>query len=366
MITVITGQPGGGKTACTVERFLMPLAAKDYEEPAIDPDGNAIKVKRRILTNINGLILDHEKIDDKLLQTWHEWVKPGDLIVYDEVQKPWPYTVMNKAQDKCITELETHRHYGIDMILITQHPMLVNSAIHRLAGQHLHVRRLGNSRFATIYEWDGVSRTLSYKAAFSKKPWRRSKEVEKVYRSSSLHTKQKRAVPSVLFGVLAAAGLIAYLGPVVYERIGARIGGDVATASPVLDKGAAKAVVDQRVAAGPAQQRPVQHGPRPELPQQMPQQPPQQPPQVQASAMIGCIRVGERCGCYDATGAKADKPIEYCLDQIGAMRVGTPSAIPESFSRYEPPRRVILRPEDQALMDWAHRQADERRRAGLM
>jgi zona occludens toxin len=203
MLTVVTGLPGSGKTAGVVERFLMPLAAKDWAESAITPDGEKVTIKRKLFTNINGLLLEHELIDAADLMRWQEWVKPGDLIVFDEVQKPWPLTGANKDQPKCITELETHRHYGIDMILMTQHPMLINAAIVRLAGQHLHIRKLGNSRFATIYEWDGVSRTLLYKNAFAKKAWRRSKAAEKVYRSSSLHTKQKRAVPTVLFVILA-------------------------------------------------------------------------------------------------------------------------------------------------------------------
>ncbi|MFV0678384.1 zonular occludens toxin domain-containing protein [Variovorax sp. tm] len=203
MLTVVTGLPGSGKTAGVVERFLMPLAAKDWQENASTPDGEKVVIKRRLFTNINGLLLEHELIDADDLLRWHEWVKPGDLIVFDEVQKPWPLTGANKEQPKCITELETHRHYGIDMILMTQHPMLINAAIVRLAGQHLHIRKLGNSRFATIYEWDGVSRTLLYKNAFAKKAWRRSKAAEKVYRSSSLHTKQKRAIPTVLWVVLA-------------------------------------------------------------------------------------------------------------------------------------------------------------------
>ena len=208
MLTVWTGLPGSGKTSGVVERVLLPLAAKGWIEHAIDPEGNKVEVKRRLFTNIKGLLLEHEPIDAEQLMKWHEWVQPGDLIVFDEVQKPWPLVGANVTQPKCITELETHRHYGIDMHLLTQHPMLINPAIVRLAGQHLHIRKLGNSRYATIYEWDGVSRTLLYKNAFAKKAWRRSKKTEKSYRSSSLHTKQKRAVPTVLLVLLVVAVLL--------------------------------------------------------------------------------------------------------------------------------------------------------------
>lgn len=204
MLSVWTGLPGSGKTSHVIEKVLMPLAKKDWIEHGIDDEGNKVEIKRRLFTNINGLLLEHEKIDADDLNRWHEWVKPGDLIVFDEVQKPWPLTGANKEQPKCISELETHRHYGIDMHLLTQHPMLINAAIVRLAGQHKHIRKVGNSRFATVYEWDGVSRTLLYKNAMAKKPWRRGKAVEKMYRSSALHTKQKRAIPTVLWVLIAA------------------------------------------------------------------------------------------------------------------------------------------------------------------
>lgn len=300
MLTVITGLPGSGKTAGVVERFLMPLAAKDWQEQAITPDGEKVTVKRRLLTNINGLLLEHEKIDADDLAKWHEWAKPGDLIVFDEVQKPWPLTGANKEQPKCITELETHRHYGIDMILMTQHPMLINAAIVRLAGQHLHIRKLGNSRFATIYEWDGVSRTLLYKNAFAKKAWRRSKDAEKVYRSSSLHTKQKRAIPTVLFVIIAC--LIGF--PALAWKFGGNFkeryfGGKplipVSTPAQPGGKGPADALAASNVAGAPltpATTESAAHSP----------------------AFAGCARIRDRCDCMDTAGRLVDKPIQYCQD----------------------------------------------------
>lgn len=239
MLTVITGAPGAGKTAYTVERILMPLAKKEWQEDAIDEHGQKVVFKRRLLTNINGLLLEHEKIDAEDLARWHEWAKPGDLIVFDEVQKPWPLTGANKEQPKCITELETHRHYGIDMVLLTQHPMLINAAIVRLAGQHKHVRRVGNSRLSTVYEWDGVSRTLLYKNSFAKKAWRRGKAVEGAYKSSSLHTKQKRAIPTAVYIFALAALAFPFMGTKVFGDLQARFfGGEkpaaqVAAATPL-------------------------------------------------------------------------------------------------------------------------------------
>jgi zona occludens toxin len=307
MLTVITGLPGSGKTAGVVERFLMPLAAKDWEEQAITPDGEKVTVKRRLLTNINGLLLEHEKIEAEDLMRWPEWAKPGDLIVFDEVQKPWPLTGANKEQPKCITELETHRHYGIDMILMTQHPMLINAAIVRLAGQHLHIRKLGNSRFATIYEWDGVSRTLLYKNAFAKKPWRRSKDAEKIYRSSSLHTKQKRAIPTVLFVILAC--LVAF--PLIAWKFGGSFKERYFGGKPLIATETAKANAPGASAPGAAIQ-PGQPGATPPASSSSSSQAHAEP------VFAGCAAIRNRCECLDTKGGLVDKPLDVCKSLTAA------------------------------------------------
>ena len=303
MLTVITGLPGSGKTAGVVERFLMPLAAKDWEEHAITPEGEKVVVKRRLFTNINGLLLEHEKIDGDDLARWQEWVKPGDLIVFDEVQKPWPLTGANKEQPKCITELETHRHYGIDMILMTQHPMLINSAIVRLAGQHLHIRKLGNSRFATIYEWDGVSRTLLYKNAFAKKQWRRSKKAEQIYRSSSLHTKQKRSLPTVLYVIVAC--LVAF--PLVAWKFGDSFKERYFSGKPLIASAVSPALAPkagpgatQEPSAGTAEGLVAWKG-------------------KDAPKLVGCAAVAHRCSCFDSDGAIVEKGPGYYEVQTGKL-----------------------------------------------
>lgn len=299
MITEITGLPGAGKTSLLIERYFMPLAAKGWLEEATTPDGEKVKVKRRLFTNINGLLLEHEKIDESHLQNWQEWVKPGDIIAFDEAQKPWPLTATGKAQDKCITELETHRHYGVDFFLCTQHPMLLNAAIARLAGQHLHVRKLGNSRYATVYEWDGVSRTLLYKNSFAKKPWRRSKAVEKVYRSSSLHTKQRRALPTVMFLVLLALGAFAYLGPSVYGKIMDRVHPErvlVREAAPV--KTGLAAALDLPKGSEVKTLAP-------------------DAPKAEEVAFSGCAATAKRCTCFDSKMQQVAKPMELCRSLTG-------------------------------------------------
>lgn len=340
MMTVITGVPGSGKTALCVEKLLAPMAGK--KEKAIDPDGNTIEIERKIWTNINGLLLDHEKIDEKHLNTWHEWAKPGDLIVYDEVQKPWPLKATGSAKPPYIEALETHRHMGVDFIFMTQHPMLIDTSIVRLAGRHLHVRRLASSRFSTVYEWDGVSRTLLYKNAMAKSPWRRSSRTEKMYRSAALHTTQKRKMPTLLFVVLAAVVGLAVMGPATMARIGDRVNPSAAVASaPKSTSGPPSTQTAQKAASAPI------------LPASAPVSPASAPAPLEVA---GCASAKGVCRCYTATAKRVTMPEDYCTGQTDAGEVQLATVQRADVS--EQARRVDYdAANDKDVLGWMARQA---------
>lgn len=350
MLTLYTGLPGSGKTCFLVEKVLMNLEKWGFYEEAVDSDGNRVKVKRRVLTNINGLLIDHEKIDGDDLMNWPEWAKPGDLIIFDEVQKPWPLTGANKEQPKCITELETHRHYGIDMIFLTQHPMLVNTALPRLCSQHLHIRKLGNSRFATVYEWDGVSRTLLYKNSFAKKPWRRSKAAEKLYRSSALHTKQKRSVPTVLFLLVAVVLGSLWLGPTVYARLHERLNPQQIALG---DKGTGLSVphrpfsgVDVAASSLDRVKEPVGVASVAST-------------GVPAAVFAGCARIRARCACFDTLGVMVDKEPAFCEDSTRvAAVVSNPLDVLVVPDQALHERALAVASVDYSVLEWMARKRD--------
>ncbi|THT98120.1 hypothetical protein E9531_15080 [Lampropedia puyangensis] len=205
MITVITGTPGAGKTLYTVQNLLQKLVGSTVTKT--NDDGTTEEITRKVFTNINGLTLDHELIDGSDtggLCNWQEWAKPGDVIVFDEVQKYWKPRPNGSAVPPYIEALETHRHMGVDFILITQGLMLTDRNMISLVGQHLHVRRIGNTRTCIVYEWDHASRSLMYSKSIAKKIWRYDKSVFKLYKSAELHTKQKRKLPGLLWFLLAA------------------------------------------------------------------------------------------------------------------------------------------------------------------
>jgi len=215
MITLITGVPGSGKTLYCVSELLPSIIGS-----VVVVDG-ADDVTRTVYTNINGLLLDHENIDGgpNGLTGWQNWCKPGDYIVFDEVQSVWkPRPNGSKIPDD-IGALETHRHKGVDFIILTQHPMLLDQNVRALIGRHLHIRRMGGMGAAIVYEWDSCSRSLTYSNSITRKPWRYSKKVFKQYKSAELHTKQNKSLPLVMWFAIIAIIAAIYFIPSTYDRL---------------------------------------------------------------------------------------------------------------------------------------------------
>lgn len=289
MITVITGTPGAGKTLYAIEKLLLPLIGKTVKGRA--EDGSEVEHQRTIYTNINGLQIDHELIDggdNQGLQDWHKWAKPGSVIVFDEVQKVWPPRANGSKVPEHVQELDTHRHKGVDFILITQSVMNVDRHVHALGGRHLHVRRVGNMKAAVVYEWDHVSKSLMYSKSISKSPWRYSSKVFKLYKSSELHTKQPRKTPSLVWFILFGLVALAWAAPTFYGRMQDRM-------KPVVHADGVRAQQQHKSAPGsPAKSAEATAAPVASMPTAAPDKP--------VPKLAGCVRSASRCSCYDDAG----------------------------------------------------------------
>lgn len=223
MITLITGTPGAGKTLYAITKLLRDLVGSVVK--GTDDAGNPTETKRVIYTNINGLLLDHEKIDGSNtggLANWHEWAKPGSVICFDEVQREWPPRPNGSKVPDFISALETHRHMGVDFIILTQNPMLLDQNVRALVGRHVHIRRMGGVGVAVAYEWDHCSRQLLFSKSLKKAPFKYDKSVFKLYKSAELHTKPKTSVPTLVWVVLAAVLAMAYFVPAAIDRVAAK------------------------------------------------------------------------------------------------------------------------------------------------
>lgn len=322
MITIITGTPGAGKTLYAVTKILRKLLGETFTVKG--EDGEPVTRTRRIFTNIKGLLLEHELIgpggdwlqgkDGKWvfsgsgqgLRDWHLWAKPGDVIVYDEVQEVWKPRANGSAVPPDVGALETHRHMGVDFVLITQGIALTERNLSMLCGRHLHVRRVGALPFAIVYEWDGASRSLLFSKAFSKEKWWYDRSGYKLYKSAELHTKTARRLPAVvwllLFGVVATVAL----GPFIYSRYGERFG----WTKPVTLPGVKEAAV------GPAS------GPAAPLPSSAVSAPAGAPlvSGDKPVVFVGCAATAKRCTCYDSADKQVVKELEWCQAQALVSR----------------------------------------------
>ncbi|MBN9330127.1 MAG: hypothetical protein ABT03_02920 [Comamonas sp. SCN 67-35] len=223
MITLITGTPGAGKTLYAISKLLRDLVGSVVK--STDQNGQPVETPRRILTNIPRLLLDHELIGPDAgggLADWQQWCQPGDVIAYDEVQRCWPPRANGSKVPDYISALETHRHKGVDFILITQHPMLLDRNVRALVGRHLHVRRIGGMGASIVYEWDHCSQSLMYSKALKKSPFKYDKSAFNLYLSSELHTKPKTSIPPLLYVVGLALVAAAVLVPTLMNRIASK------------------------------------------------------------------------------------------------------------------------------------------------
>lgn len=262
MITLITGAPGSGKTLYCIDKIIQPLVGTTVDGQ--DADGNVVTYDRRIYSNINGLQIDHELIDSAWLEKLADNKTTGAVVVFDEVQRVWPNRPTGSKKPAAVEYLETHRHDGIDVVLLTQNPQLLDPAVRALIGRHLHMRRAGGLSGAVVYEWDSCSNALNFKNAFSKKPYRYSRKVYKLYKSAKVHTKQKRSLPFAVWFILLGLVGAAFLWPKFASNLAARAdsaksagSGAVATSGPVVSgstaagRSAAASAGRSAAAAGP-------------------------------------------------------------------------------------------------------------------
>lgn len=364
-ITLITGVPGSGKTLKAVWDHVRPMVG--HVDHAVDEWGRQKDIPSIIYTNINSLQIDHELIEgggtwqqikdkasasppvgdiathtligDNLwhyhgnaegLRNWHNWAKPGAKVVFDEFQKFWPPRPNGSAIPPDIQTLDTHRHMGVDFILITQNCRNVDRHILGLVDRHLHVRRVANMPLATVYEWDHASVSLQYKNSMSKSPWRYPKAAYKLYKSAELHTKQSRKLPAVLWFILAGLAGAAYAIPSTINRIAHRSDPvKIAKQEPVAATGqpTTKTYINEN-----GQEVTIETTTRTEIAPlaALAASAPMASAAGSSVEVAGCIVVGPRCSCFSTQGKKVDMAADYCIENSAAQVLVPKQVVPDT------------------------------------
>lgn len=202
--TLITGFQGSGKTLytiCLIEKMRKETGRKVY------------------YSGINGLTLDWEMFGEPGPDSSRPWetdaakwyeLPDGAIIVIDEAQRLMRAGGLQKDPPLYLSKMETLRHRGHQLFLITQEPTLLNIHARKLCGQHLHVMRQFGMQKSVVHQFKGVRENVAKSRKDSvRSSFKYPKEAFNWYRSAELHT-VKRALPwkLVAFAVVAPAVVV--------------------------------------------------------------------------------------------------------------------------------------------------------------
>lgn len=236
MIRVIEATPGAGKTNIVVEWICAEVDKGFYDE---------------IYTSINGLrVVGVKAIDGdfdwRTLNPVNEITGLRDdkkrLVVYDEAQYEKAFMKENRSTTNDVgKDLSTHRHYGMDIWLITQSSTLLNSYVHANTGEHVFMYRPRKKKTVKVYWWSHIQKSLSkeaFKTADDEQTWRLNPSMFPLYKSTSGVTDGEVRKSKKLFSVLFTAVLIfSVIGYMIYSGVGsfsAMQSGNISDDSAVL------------------------------------------------------------------------------------------------------------------------------------
>ena len=143
------GKIGDGKTHHVVSSEILP-AVRDGRKMYVYLDGLS---PRRLsqFAGRNADVVMWDKVEDVRAACRLEVddrdgvglaVDRGSLIVVDEAQLVWDAREWAQTGKQALAFFEFHRHFGLDVVLITQSPGRLDKGLVRLANECLHVKNL--------------------------------------------------------------------------------------------------------------------------------------------------------------------------------------------------------------------------------
>lgn len=219
MIELLEGVPGAGKSYHAVAEYLLPWMRKG----------------RRLYVHVDGFYLDRlakfegVTLEDlqKQITVWESaadvlagltGVAPGSAVFLDECQTI--FRAQQKLNGEILRWLETHRHFGIDVLLICQDHRQVTTGVTRVVEMTTKFRRLDRFGVRNRYQAfvRGNPEELEVIRGFT---GHYDAKVYAYYGSYATATKEVRHVRSILrsptiflgaFGLLLACGWFVFGG----------------------------------------------------------------------------------------------------------------------------------------------------------
>lgn len=230
MLYLITGKPGNGKTLlmlATVHKLQ-----KDTGRPVFYNGVPLTEVGRKELgwTEFEGLE-QATRLDDDRLRIWPQ-LPDGAIAVVDEAQRYWRARPQGSTVPLPVCAMETHRHFGLDIFLLTQDPKLIDINVRKLVWEHSHVKRTFGLEKATISRWKQRTGSVDSKSDYAdalEEAWTYPKAYYGWYQSAEVHTAGKQLPWKQIskIGALLAAAVAA--GAWVYVSFSSKVGQDVAS-----------------------------------------------------------------------------------------------------------------------------------------
>jgi zona occludens toxin len=255
MLTLITGGPGTGKTAWTVQELTrLPSQRKLYVHgiPELKIAHEKIYCLSdqcdhcRDMTHLvdyedseHGQYQQLEELENPgqpvyLVEEWQHWATFGSLIVIDEVQRVWRPS--NKVPDD-VAGLETHRHKGLDFWLISQGPHLFHSNVRLLITRHIHL--VADWKGRKEFEFPECRQNVTNRSDAVERPYKLPKKIFGLYKSSTLHIKQSHRKPLSFYFMCASIAVFFVLLGFAAKRWNARQHPDTAAAGEARAKAVA-------------------------------------------------------------------------------------------------------------------------------
>jgi SpoVK/Ycf46/Vps4 family AAA+-type ATPase len=176
MITIIVGVPGAGKTL-----YAMSVLHDEYKDRPV------------YHYNIPGITVDNWK-ELENPEKWHT-VPNGSVVLIDEAHKVFPKRDHRVKEPDYIEAAAELRHLGLDLVLITQHPVDLDLFLRRRCARFIYLKKpLSKGDYATAYIWGEYNENYKDEKEQQKADsftFNYPVEAYDRYKSSEMHTGKK-------------------------------------------------------------------------------------------------------------------------------------------------------------------------------
>lgn len=221
MINLITGTPGSGKTSYALQFLLEQLKGskrKIYVHgiPELKIPHEQVYCSSKTCDICQPILAEFDIDPSLMAENWHLYAPEGAVYFFDEVQNIYRPRASSAKVPDSVASFEVHRHKGLDFFLITQNPKLLDTNIRSLVSRHIHLKPTWVGRFQ--YEWPECKDSVQSTTDAIKSTYKLDKNTFSLYKSASIHTKQKRKIPTILYFLIVMLIILVFLSQSIYAR----------------------------------------------------------------------------------------------------------------------------------------------------